>query len=80
MKNMPLSPHKRAAADAMSFAKLRRLRSSEPAQPLPAGRLEFWGPTQTTSLRIVAVGPRGVSGEHALRQIWPPAQEVASHA
>lgn len=68
----------RAAADAMSFAKLRRLRSSEPAQTLPAGLYECW-PT-SAGLSIVHIGRAGVSGEHALRQIWPPVQEVASHA
>lgn len=61
----------------MTHPAIQRLKSTQPAQPMPAGRLEFWGPTQTTGMRIILTGPRGVSGEHALSQIWPPTETSA---
>lgn len=66
---------------ATSFApeKLSSLKSSEPAQPMPAGRLEFWGPTQTTGMRIVLVRDANTQtlSEADVRQVWPPIEHRA---
>ena len=60
----------RAAAAALSFAKLGRLRSCERAQPMPPGSYECWA--TSAGLSIVHVGPAGMSGERAVTQIYPP--------
>lgn len=64
----------RAAASALAFAKLGRLRGAEPAQPMPAGRLEFWPATQVWGCRIMLVSDAGTQtlSEADVRQVWPP--------
>ena len=66
----------RAAASALAFAKLGRLRSAERSKPMPAGSYECWA--TSAGLSIVHIGPSGVSGESALTQIWPPASARGS--
>lgn len=63
----------RAAASALAFAKLGRLRSVERSQPMPAGRLEFWPATQVWGCRIMLVRDAGTltPGESDVRQVWP---------
>lgn len=60
----------RAAASALAFAKLGRMRSAERAQPMPPGAYECWA--TSAGLSIVHIGPAGVSGERAITQVWPP--------
>lgn len=62
----------------MTHPAIQRLQSTQPAQPMPAGRYECW--TTSAGLSIVHIGPRGVSGERALSQVWPPVAEVQRHA
>lgn len=54
--------------------RLARLRSIDPAQPVPSGRLEFWPPTQLWGMRIMRVIEAGTltPSEADVRQIWPP--------
>jgi hypothetical protein len=63
----------RAAASALAFAKLGRLRGADPAQPMPAGRLEFWPATQVWGCRIMLVRDAGTQtlSEADVRQVWP---------
>lgn len=49
---------------------LAALRRTDPLPPVPAGAYECW--RTTTCLRIVQMGQRGVSGERAIVQVWPP--------
>ncbi len=60
----------RAAASALAFAKLGRLRGAEPAQPMPPGAYECWA--TSAGLSIVHIGLAGASGERAVTQVWPP--------
>jgi hypothetical protein len=48
------------------------LRRNDPLQPVPAGTYECYA--MRTGLHIVNLGPRGVSGERAVVQVWPPVQ------
>lgn len=61
-----------AAASALAFAKLRRLRGATPAQPMPPGAYECW--STSSGLSIVRIGAAGASGEREVCQVWPPAQ------
>jgi hypothetical protein len=48
------------------------LKRNDPLTPVPAGAYECWA--MRTGLHIVNTGPRGVSGERAVTQVWPPVQ------
>lgn len=54
----------------MTTATLDRLKTAQPAQPMPAGRYECW--TTSAGLSIVHIGRPGPSGERAITQVWPP--------
>lgn len=54
----------------MTTSTLDRLKTAQPAQPMPAGRYECW-PT-SSGMSIVHIGSPGPSGEHAITQVWPP--------
>lgn len=49
---------------------IARLTSTQPAQPMPPGPLECW--PVAGGIHIVQLGPRGVSGERSVTQVWPP--------
>jgi hypothetical protein len=51
---------------------LATLLRTDPLPPVPAGTYECYA--IRTGLHIVNLGPRGVSGERAVVQVWPPAQ------
>lgn len=61
----------RAAASALSFAKLGRLRGTVPAQPMPPGAYECWATSD--GLRIMHIRAAGTLtlGECVLQQVWP---------
>lgn len=62
----------RAAASALAFAKLGRLRGADPAQPMPAGSYECWATSD--GLRVMHIRPAGTRtpGECDVLQVWPP--------
>ncbi len=51
---------------------LASLKRNDPLPPVPAGAYECYA--MRTGLHIVNMGPRGVSGERAVTQVWPPEQ------
>jgi hypothetical protein len=51
---------------------LATLQRTDPLPPVPAGTYECYA--MRTGLHIVNLGPRGVSGERAVVQVWPPVQ------
>jgi hypothetical protein len=55
---------------------LATLRRNDPLLPVPAGAYECYA--MRTGLHIVNLGPRGVSGERAVLQVWPPTKEKQS--